>query len=418
MLERSTQAAREPALDGHAPGDELLRREVAELSAIHRPSASDGERLAADWVAGRFEALGVNVRVEVERAHGHYWLPLALLTGAAACAGWASLRGRRKLGFAAGALASAAIWDDLTGGRRHFRRLLLPKRNTYNVVAELGPAAAERTVVLMAHHDAAHSGLIFHPAIPAFAWRRFPALIERNDTSPPLMFPVLAGPAAVAGGSALGSKALTLAGTVLSTGAVPVFADIGARDAVPGANDNATGVVALLALARALVERPTSSVRVILVSTGSEESIMEGMQAFAERHFQSLPVERTFILCVDTVGSPHLTALRGEGMLKMYDYPARALGLVDDIAKEAGIWLFPNLRLRNATDGLFALKAGYQSACLASVTDYKAPANYHWPSDTAENVDYGTLADSVRLCEALVRRLDQRWLSDDGGAAA
>ena len=41
-----------------------------------------------------------------------------------------------------------------------------PRRTTYNVVCELGPADAERTVVLIAHHDAAHSGLVFHPRSP------------------------------------------------------------------------------------------------------------------------------------------------------------------------------------------------------------------------------------------------------------
>ena len=80
------------------------------------------------------------------------------------------------------------------------------------------------------------------------------------------------------------------------------------------------------------------------------------------------------------------------------------------MAEELGVWLFPNLRLRNATDGLIALKAGYTSACLGSVTEYKAPANYHWPTDTAANVDYDTFTDAVRLCEGIVRRLDQRWL--------
>ena len=46
----------------------------------------------------------------------------------------------------------------------------------------------------------------------------------------------------------------------------------------------------------------------------------------------------------------------------------------------------------------------------SSVTDLKQPANYHWPTDVAENVDYGTLADAIRLSEAVVRRLDERWL--------
>ena len=45
-----------------------------------------------------------------------------------------------------------------------------------------------------------------------------------------------------------------------------------------------------------------------------------------------------------------------------------------------------------------------------SCTDLKQPANYHWPTDVPENVDYGTLADAIRLAEAMIRRLDERWM--------
>jgi Peptidase family M28 len=386
-----------------------LRTGVAELSAIHRPSASDGERLAAEWIVSRFAELGVQARIEPERVHGEYWSPLALLTGVGALAGLAT-RGRRSLLAAAvGALAASAIWDDLTAGHRHFRRRL-PQQTAYNVVAELGPRDAKRTVVLVAHHDAAHSGLIFHPGIPLFVWRNFPQAIERNDTSPPLMFPVLAGPALVALGATLASKRLSAAGTVLAAGSAAAFANIGASEVVPGANDNVTGVIGLLEVARALVERPATDLRVMFVSTGSEESILEGMQAFGRRHFPRLRRDDTFVLNVDTIGSPHLTAIRGEGMLKMYDYPQAALELVDGAAKELDVFLFPKLRLRNATDGLVALKAGYPCACIGSVTEYKAPANYHWRTDVAENVRYDTCSDGIRLIEAIVRRLDERWI--------
>jgi hypothetical protein len=135
------------------------------------------------------------------------------------------------------------------------------------------------------------------------------------------------------------------------------------------------------------------------------------MQAFMRSHGPALPTDDTFVLTVDTLGSPHLTAIRGEGMLYMNEYPRAGLELVDSLAEELGIWLFPNLRLRNATDGLHALKRGYPCACLGSVTEYKAPANYHWRTDTPENVDYATFADGVRLCEGVVRRLDERWLA-------
>lgn len=223
------------------------------------------------------------------------------------------------------------------------------------------------------------------------------------------MWPAVIGPGLSALGAATGRRGLGRAGAVLSAGFAAAMANIGSSAVVPGANDNATGVVATIALARALAQRPTKSTRVLLVST-SEEALCEGMRAFANRHFDQLAVSDTFFLVVDTVGSPHLLVLRGEGMLGVTDYPARSLELLDGLADETGIWLYPGLRLRNATDGVYPLAAGYQCASLCSCTRIKQPANYHWPTDVPENVNYDTLADAIRLIEAVVRRLDERWL--------
>lgn len=297
--------------------------------------------------------------------------------------------------------------DDYPPGKRRLRKLL-PKRETYNVVCELGPADAERTIVLIAHHDAAHSGLIFHPELPEIANRL--GMIERTDTSPPLMAPVVGGPVLAALGALSGSRLLSKLGLLLGLGSAAAMAEIGLRDTVPGANDNGTAVVALLALAERLVEEPPDSLRVILLSAGAEESFSEGMKAFGERHFPRLPRESTFFLCLESVGSPHLLVLRGEGFLKMREYPSRSLALMDGLAEELGIWLFPNLRLRNGTDGMEPLAAGYETAALCGCTDLKQPANYHWPNDTAENVDFGSVVDAVRLAEAAIRRLNHTWL--------
>ena len=385
-----------------------LRGLVADLAAIQRPTGTSGEREAAEWLVARLAEHGVEATIEDERLHSTYWWPLGLSAGAGMIAALAALRGRRTLGFALGAVAAAAAFDDLPPQRRGLRRLL-PKRSVSNVVATVGPDEAPRTVVLVAHHDAAHSGLVFHPAIPETLFGLFPKVLERNDTSPPLMAPVVGGPALAAAGALTGSRALARAGLVLSAGSALAMADIGTREVVPGANDNATGVATLVAIARTLAETPTENVRVMLVST-SEEATCEGMQAFAARHFPELPVESTFVLAIDTVGSPHLTVLRGEGMIRMRDYPSRSLALLDGLAEELGIWLFPNLRLRNATDGVLPLAAGYECASLCSCTELKQPANYHWPTDTADRVDYETTADAVGLVEAVVRRLDERWL--------
>src|SRR3954470_16986676 len=175
-----------------SPDKAWLRGLLEELEAIERPSASEGERDAADWLVARLAELGASARIEVERAHGTYWWPLGVGAAMGALGGLAALRGRRALGAALGAVGAAAIADDFPPSRRRLR-VLLPQRETYNVVCELGATDAEQTVVLMGHHDAPHAGLVFHPAIPQEIGERIPAAFEITDTSPPLMAPVLAG---------------------------------------------------------------------------------------------------------------------------------------------------------------------------------------------------------------------------------
>jgi hypothetical protein len=390
-----------------APDQDLLRQRLEELERIDRPSASEGERRAAEWLVARFAELGAEARIEAEPAHGTYWWPLGIGAALGVLGGLAALRGKRPLGAVLGAIGAAGIADDFPPGQRRLRHLL-PKRTTYNVVCELGDATAERTVVVIAHHDSAHSGLVFHPQIPLIADRL--GLIEKTDTSPMMMAPVLGGPLLAALGALTGKRLLAKLGLLLGVGSVAAMTDIGVRDVVPGANDNGTAVVSLLSLAQRFLEEPPEGIRVILLSAGAEESFSEGMKAFGERHFPTLGRDSTAFICLESTGSPHLLTLRGEGFLKMREYSPRALTLVDGLAEEMGIWLFPNLRLRSGTDGLESLAAGNETVVICSCTDLKQPANYHWGHDLAENVDFGTVADGISLSEAAIRRLGERWL--------
>jgi hypothetical protein len=382
---------------------------------MDRPSASEGEREAAFWLADALRAEGATVTVERERAHGGYWWPLGLLAGIAGVASW---RGGRLAAAAAGAFAAAGIADDISGGRQWFRRTFLPLRDTHNVIATVGDPDAEHTLLLIAHHDAAHWSVVFHPGVGPFIGDRWPKLLELSDETPPVMFPVFGGPLLVALGALTGRRRLRHAGTVLALGTAAMMAEIGSRSTVSGANDNLSGVATLLGVARALKEQPVEGLRVMLLSTGSEESFMEGMQGFARRHFQDLPVDRTHVICIDTVGSPELLLLEGEGMLWMRRYPAAFKDLVSEIAAGKGITLHRGMRFRNATDGLLALKAGYPSVMIGSMNKYRLPSNYHWPTDVADNVNYGTVADCVRLCDGVMRRLAGRTAGAQSSAAS
>jgi hypothetical protein len=353
-------------------------------------------------LADELRGLGLNPRIEEEQVHGTYWWPMGILTALAAVAGIVG----RTLGVVAGLFAAKAVADDVTQTDQWFRRLFLPQRTTHNVTAEIGPPDAPHTIVFCAHHDAAHAGIVFHPAIPA-SFGRFPNQLERTNTTPPTMWTAFFGPLLVALGSLFGVRGLRRFGSLLSAIFAASMVDIGLRGVVPGANDNLSGVAAGISVAHALSAQPPDDVRVVFLFPGSEESFEEGMKAWSRRHFDELPRESTTFVVLDTVGSPRLMLLEGEGMLGIYEYPRNLLREIHRIAREEDVELVANLRFRNATDALIPLKAGYPTAMFGSINEFKAPSNYHWYTDTADNVDYSTVADAARLCLALTRRLER-----------
>jgi hypothetical protein len=380
---------------------ELIERVVRELASYERPSASDGERRAAEWLAGELREAGCrDVRVEEERAHGGYWWPLGLLNAGAFLA---ALRGRVAAALAGG-VAAAAVYDDVSGGRLWFRRRTLPHRPTWNVVAEAGDPHGARTVVFVSHHDAAHTGLVFHPALPRIGMKLAPELHAKAKQSVPIIYGVFLGPLLLALWGLTGRRALKGVGSFFTLGATATMADIGARQVVPGANDNLSSVAVVVALAHALREAPPEGVRVILLSTGAEEGFMEGMQAFGRRHFGELPRATTEFVCLECVGSPQLCVVEAEGMLRMNHYDERSRDALARAGAAAGVRLQRGLRTVAATDALIALRAGYRACTLGGVDETKFPLNYHWPSDTPDNLYWESIEGAVAVCEEYLRR--------------
>jgi hypothetical protein len=385
-----------------------LRDTVETLAGIERGATSPGERQAAEWIAERLRELGCDVAVEEERSFDAWAPALAGLSAAAAAAGAVALarRGRSRLAAGIAALAGAAIVDDVSNGPRVVRRAAMPEGPTWNVVAGLGDPDAEQTVVVLAHHDAAPTGWIFDQGLQRWISRRIPGIIERTDTALPLWWPVVAAPAAVAYGAARGRRGALAAGLAGCLGSVAAFADISRNRIVPGANDNLTAVAALLAVAARLREAPAPGVRVLLVSCGAEETLQGGIRAFASRHFASLDRERTSFLNLDTVGSPRLVLVEGEGPFVMEDYTDRTFrDLVARAAERAGVRMRRGMRARASTDSVIPSRAGFPTALLTSLDRYKLLPNYHLMTDTPENVRFETVADAVAVTEAVIREL-------------
>ena len=164
----------------------------------------------------------------------------------------------------------------------------------------------------------------------------------------------------------------------------------------------------LLELARLLRAEPPEGVRVILLSTGSEESSMEGMRGFVARHAGVLPRDRTRFVVLECVGGPEPILLEGEGMLRGCDYPAATRDWLAACAERAGRPLRRRLRTGFATDALIPLKAGYPTGVLAAIDEYKMAPNYHTQRDVAANLCFDTVAACAEVCLEAVGSLSRR----------
>jgi hypothetical protein len=384
-----------------------LREVVEALAPLERRAGSPGEERAARWLAARLSDAGCEAAVEAEKFLDGYAPLIGGLAAASAAAGLAGLLpSLRKPAAAIAAGVAAAIADDVSNGPRLARRATTKPRTTWNVVASCGDARAERTLVVLAHHDAAPTGRIFDERAQVWFGKRFPGILERIDTSVPLWWGVLAAPAAVAIGAARGRRRLLSTGLAGSLIATAVFADIARSPIVPGANDNLSAVAVLVALAERLLTSPIPGLRVLLVSCGAEEVIQGGIYGFAARHFPVLDRRRTWFLSIESVGSPALILVEGEGPVVMEDYHDRSFrDLVARAADRADAPLRRGMRARNSTDAVIPSRASYPTATIASMDRYKALSNYHQMTDTPENLDYTTVRHALVVTEATAREL-------------
>jgi hypothetical protein len=394
------------------PEIEATLREVVEtLAPLERPPCSPGERAAAQWLHERLSAVaGVEVQLEDEPSWGTFPPTATGLGLAGVLAALLSLRGRRLAGALLASATFAGIVDEAHNGPRVLRRLVRRRRTTVNLIARAGDPQASNTLVVIAHHDAPQTGIIFDQTLQRTLHERAPHVLERFKTPLPQWWFGLAGPLATIASTLCPPGALrrlsALKGLVLGLLGTALVADVWRSETVQGANDNLSGVACIVALAELLREQPIPGLRVLLVSCGAEETLQDGIRAFLASHCHELDPATTRFVNLDTVGSPHLVLLEAEGPVRMEEYAGPWLrDLFAARADALGIPLHRGYRARASTDSVIPSRAGYPIATLVSMTDWLAPANYHLPSDIPANLDYSTVADTTRLVYEVARSL-------------
>jgi hypothetical protein len=269
-------------------------------------------------------------------------------------------------------------------GRRQWVRKLLPRAEGANAIARVRPRRERRrTIVVMAHIDAAQTGLMWHPAFTGM-WA---AQARRTGKAgSPGTLPLVALAAIAAGG-----RRARLAGGALLATSLALAADVASKGSVPGANDNACAAAGLVTLVDRFARDPLEHTELIAVATGCEESGMGGAAAFIRGAGAELDPATTLVVGLDQIGAGDPHVLTGEGPPGLASYRQADLRCAGDTPRfHAAAW----------TDPIVAVFAGLPAISIVGVKDGGFP-NYHLPSDTPDKVDW----DSVERCLALAGRI-------------
>lgn len=357
-----------------------------------RPPASTEESAAALYIGQELADSGLDPEAE-EFPSSRSFGPSYLLTfGLATLAG---LFGRGPLRYMAGLLAAVlGLGDSRFAG--YGASALTKRRVSRNVHAVIEPAGeAKRTVCVVSHMDSSRSGLMFHPRVTPFLGR------------------LVAGTGIALGLQALDpligrgpGKWLILKARVICALAFGLILEREIRGAnVPGANDNASGVGACLALARRFSREPLESTRIVVLVTGSEESGVHGMTSFLSSH----DTQGWMFVNYDGVSADaSLRVLSKEGgPLGSVDADSELLRMALDVGVESPDLAAEPLEHGSGLpyDATPVLVSGGRA--ISVVNQDRAIPDYHWPTDLFEHVSRPAFRKAVLFGEALLLRIDR-----------
>ncbi len=371
-----------------------------------RGSCTRQEREASDYVINQMNGLGLQaVKSEPFQAVPSTYWPYGL-SFATACLGSALIvgLGGQDVLILAAILNLLGVWGMLaeTEFAPSWTRWFLPRAASQNASGRLAPSGpVERRVVLCAHVDTHRTPLFYS----SNAWYALFTLLVALGFLSMLGGSILYGLAAWQGWGwvRLAAALILLAQAFAAT--LCIQADL--TPYTPGANDNASGVGAALALAQRLRAEPLTRTEIHLAITGCEEVGDWGIAAYLDAHAADLGPDTLYII-LDEIGLGSAKYLTRDGLLRKRATHPRALGLARRVkASNPGLRLLEGPGLAY-TDALAVTRRGLMALTLCAVPEPGAAAKSHWHqmSDTLENLDPADLANSIQAAWALLQAFD------------
>ena len=367
-----------------------------------RGAGTDAERRAGLWLADCLRATGREVIVEPfwcrpNTSMTHAWHAVLGLAG--------SLVAVHSPRVGAGLLLLAAVSvlaDGLFGfslGRR-----LTPERASQNIVG-LPPKGTRRrrvSLILTANYDAGRAGLIDRDRArrPVARVRRVihaftPGWVGWLELALIALLAVAIGRYEGATGALIGiAQLIPTIGLVLASASL---AERGGAPYGPAAGDNASGITAVLQLARSLDAEPLAEAAVHVVLTGAGDGQGIGLRTYLRGRHRSMRSHNTVVIGVGACAEGAPAYWHSDGPF----VPMRYFGTLRRLSREAaaedpGLGL-RRVRARGSSPALAARLAGIPAISIGALDELGLAARSHQAADTADQVEAQALERTVEL---------------------
>lgn len=358
-----------------------------------RPSTKEGERRAGDLIAKNFKGRGCTIEEMPFSSVPSFSYPYGVIFLVSLISAGLLLAGHSVSALVLSSLCYTVF--HLENNSFPTISALMSWGRSRNILAKIPPrGVGGRLVIVSAHYDSSRSGLSFDPRFVGNFRASFLATAWSLRILPLFCLPIPEWP--------VPAWLSLVPASVIAFGLIMLIHREVFGEYVAGANDNASGTSVLLGLAEELGRSPLKNTEVWLLATGCEEANITGMVNFIRKYKEK--IGSALCINVDHVGKGAISYVTEEGMLTKFRSAPVLLECARTIAPALGVT--PVSFRTMSTDAVPLLARKYSAMSVMGFEDGGLP-NWHWKTDTVQNIDPSSLDTAYRFVRGLLGELDR-----------
>jgi hypothetical protein len=270
------------------------------------------------------------------------------------------------------------------------------KHTSHNVIGKMMSGKGKATVIVSAHYDTKSQFMPISVRIPLFVISLLGSLL--------LSFILLvAGLARLLNFQVPASSLYFYSGVFVSLVTLSLLFNVTGNKS-DGSGDDASGIAAILALAKAFQEEKLKNLDLLFLATSGEEVELFGAMGFVKAHEKEMDRNRTFNINIDGIGANRAFFNSGYG-IPVTRTSKKLNAYIKQISAERGVKIKgAYLPTGAAADHMPFVEHGFEAASIHSVMPF-----VHTKKDNIERINQKNLENAIVVIYETIKKLDAEY---------